>query len=66
MDKIVIVTDHCEGNVSLIAYLRMLFPECEIQVLSRQKERFVDFPVAPEHALAYKGGKKNGKHLNCR
>jgi len=48
LEKIVIVTDHPEEDDSLIACLRMLFPECEIQIFSRQEQSLGDAPVVPE------------------
>ncbi|MDY6971389.1 MAG: hypothetical protein SV775_03560 [Thermodesulfobacteriota bacterium] len=36
MEKIVITTDHVDENYQLIASLRQLFPECEIEILPRQ------------------------------
>lgn len=48
MEKIVIVTDHPEEDDSLIACLRMLFPECEIQIFSRHTESLGDATVVQE------------------
>lgn len=36
MQKIVVKTDYVEENYLLITCLRLLFPECEIEVLPRQ------------------------------
>jgi hypothetical protein len=66
VDKIVILTDHSEGDDKLIACLSMVFPECEIQILSRRTEDFGDVRVAPEPLSTQKEGKKNGKHSDCR
>ena len=67
MDKIVILTGDSQGNDRLTACLDMLFPECEVQILSRRTEYFGHVPVAPEPVSTNKGrGKKNGKHSNCR
>jgi hypothetical protein len=66
MEKIIILTGDSQGNGRLIACLGMLFPECEIQILSRRTESFGHVPVAPEPISTNKGGKKNGEHSHCR
>ena len=66
MDRIVIVTDSSEENDMLITCLRMLFPECEIQIVSSRTESPGDVPEALGHDAVDKGGEKNGKYLNCR
>ena len=48
MEKIVIVTDHPEEDDSLIVCLRMLFPECQIQIFSRHTESLGDATVVQE------------------
>jgi len=45
MDKIVILTGNSERENSLIEYLNMLFPECEIEIKYMQAEVFEDFPI---------------------
>jgi len=45
MDKIVILSSNSERNDSLFECLSMLFPECEIEIQSKQKEGFEGFPV---------------------
>lgn len=66
MEKILILSGPAEGDEILIACLRILFPEYEIQVRSKRLESSGDLLVAPELSKADKGGKTNGKHLNCR
>ena len=42
MDKIVIVTSNSDKKKDLIKYLKMLFPECEINIQYKQAEEFED------------------------
>lgn len=65
VDNIIILTGHSEANDSFIALLSMLFPECEIQVLSRRTGNIEDVSVFPGPAPGDSGGKKNGKHFDC-
>lgn len=44
MERIVIVPNGSENNHGLIELLKALFPECEIQIVSRKGESSVDFP----------------------
>lgn len=46
MKKIVILTDHPERGNMLIACLHILFPECEVQVLSKRMEILGDVQAA--------------------
>lgn len=55
MEKIVILSNNQETNKKLTTYLNMLFPECEIQVLSREMESPGNVPVALEHAITENG-----------
>jgi hypothetical protein len=55
VDKIVILTRLTEADDRLIACLAMLFPECEIQIRSRQTKSLGDLPVAPEPVSTGKG-----------
>lgn len=48
MEKIVLLTDYPEKFDSLIAHLNMLFPECEIQVCSKQIAEFQNTPATLE------------------
>lgn len=48
MKKIVIITNGSEAGATLIKYLEIIFPECEIEVQSMQAERFRDVPDAPK------------------
>ena len=66
MEKIVILSGAAEGDEMLISCLPVLFPECEIQVRSKRMRSSGDLLAAPEPSMAGKGGKRNGKHLNCR
>ena len=67
MDKIVVATGESGGDESSIASLRMLFPECEIQIVScRPATSFGVVPVDLESNAQNKEGERNGKHLNCR
>ena len=67
VDKIVVVTGESGGDERLISFLRMLFPECEIQIVSWQPATsFGDVPVDLESSAQNKEGERNGKHLNCR
>ena len=45
MDKIVILNGNSEKDDSLIESLNILFPECEIEIQSKQTEGFEGFPV---------------------
>lgn len=45
MDKIIILTGNSERDDSLIESLNILFPECEIEIQSKQTEGFEGFPV---------------------
>jgi len=58
MDKIIILTRHAEADDRLIECLAMLFPECEIQIRSRQTKSLGNLPVAPEPLSTGKGEEK--------
>jgi len=45
MNKIVILNGTSERDDSLIECLNILFPECEIEIQSKQTEGFEGFPV---------------------
>ncbi len=67
MDKILILTGHSEGSEGyekLKALLTMLFPECEVQIISARTQSFGHVPVASEPAINDKGGTKNGRHFD--
>lgn len=69
MEKIVVFTDHSEGSERcdmLHASISLLFPECEIQIISKQWQNFENVPLTQEAAGAKKGKNKNSKHLNER
>lgn len=38
MEKIVVLTDNAEKDNNLVKCLGMIFPECEIEVRSKQRE----------------------------
>jgi hypothetical protein len=59
VDNIIILTGHSEANDSFIAFLGMLFPECEIQVLSRRTGNIEDVSVFPGPAPGDSGEKKS-------
>jgi hypothetical protein len=65
VDKIVICRRYSEENERLIASIRMIFPECEIQVLSSRMERYGDIPLSPEPVTLENGEKANGIYLDC-
>ena len=48
LDKIVICCRYSEENERLIAFIGMIFPECEIQVLSNGMDRNGDVLIGPE------------------
>jgi len=54
MKKIVIKTDCPEADNVLIACIKMLFPECEIQTLPVRTKSFKDVSMALELATANK------------
>ena len=54
MKKIVIKTDCPEADNVLIACIRMLFPECEIQILPVRTKSFKDVSMALDLATARK------------
>ena len=62
--NIVILNNPSKDDGMLIACLHLLFPECKIQVHSKQTERSGDVQVAIGSGIAAKGGKANGKHLD--
>ena len=65
LDRIVICGRYSEENERLIASIRMIFPECEIQVLSSGIERSGDVPVGPRPVTLKNGGKSIGTCLDC-
>ncbi len=66
MDKIVIMADHSGEIQKLDACLRMLFPECKIEIISKRTERLRDISLAPGAAYRDEKGKKNGKYSDYR
>ncbi|MBW2246947.1 MAG: hypothetical protein JRF62_07050 [Deltaproteobacteria bacterium] len=54
MDKIVFITDHPEECESLISYLKILFPECEIQIQPKQATELQGASSALEPSTAKK------------
>lgn len=65
MDKIVICCRYSEENERLIASIGMIFPECEIQVLSRRMECYENALLGPATGTSKNGGKANGTYLDC-
>ena len=62
MDKLVIMTSHSEVNERFLKCLRSLFPDCAIDVLLKEGEDPVNFPVDAEGPRA---GRKDAA-LNSR
>jgi hypothetical protein len=54
MDKIVLLTDRLEECEPLISCLRLLFPECEIQVQPKQAEELGRTSPASKLSTAYR------------
>ena len=52
MDNIVILTGNSEADERLTTSLRVLFPECKIQVLSRLTDNLEEVPACAERAYA--------------
>jgi len=65
VDKIVICCRYSEENEKFIASIGMIFPECEIQVLSSEMEHYADVPVGPAPVTLENGEKTNGTCLDC-
>ena len=66
MDKIVIFCRRSEENERLIASIRMIFPECEIQLLSRRMECYENALPGPASGSSKNGGKANGTYPNLK
>jgi len=62
VDNIIILTGDSEADERLTTSIRLLFPECKIQVLSNLEE----VPVPAEPAYGDIIGRKSGKHFDCR
>ncbi len=58
LEKIVILTERPQENDSLISYLRSLFPDCEIRMVSRPVALIGEGSVDPWHVAAGNGKKK--------
>ena len=58
MEKIVILNSPCERDSILIACLRILFPECEIEVRSQVMEGPGNVHVTPGPPTLGKRGKE--------
>lgn len=65
MDNIVICGRYSEENERLIASIGTIFPECEIQILSRGMDRNGDALLVPGPETLKNGGKSNGTCLDC-
>jgi hypothetical protein len=54
MNKIVLLTDRPEECETLISCLKILFPECDIQVQSKQAAKLQRTPLALEPSTSEK------------
>ncbi len=54
MDKVILLTDRPEECETLISCLKILFPECEIQVRPKQATEFQREALALEPSTAKK------------
>jgi len=54
MHKVVLLTDRPEESETLISCLKILFPECEVQVQPKQTARLQRTPLALEPSTAEK------------
>ena len=50
MKKIILLREQSEGDDLLVSCLRIMFPECEIQVRSKEVEPFGPAHLAPNLA----------------
>ena len=65
MEKIVILSGASEEDGMLIDCLRILFPECELQIRSGDNDSSRDLPVNQENSHRRNEWKKNGQNLDC-
>ena len=54
MDKVILLTDRLEECEPLISCLKLLFPECEIQVQPKQTEGLERASLGLEPSTAYR------------
>ena len=54
MDKVVLLTDRFEECDPLISCLKLLFPECEIQIQPKQAAKFERTSLTLEPSTAYR------------
>ena len=54
MDKVVLLTNRLEACEPLISCLKLLFPECEIQIRPKQETRSERTSLASEPSTAYR------------
>jgi len=54
MNKVVLLTDRLKECDPLIACLKSLFPECEIQIQPKQAAKFERTSLASEPSRAYR------------
>lgn len=66
MEKIVVSNASSKGYEMLIACLRILFPECQIQLHSKGMESLEEIPDTQGRSTTREKRKTNGKHPNCR
>jgi len=60
MEKIVVLTERTEPDHDLLAWLNKLFPDCEIQIRSKETETFGQYPARGFHFRLRKTQK--GRH----
>ncbi|MCK4792781.1 MAG: hypothetical protein KAV87_54130 [Desulfobacteraceae bacterium] len=54
MDKVILLTDRPEECETLISCIKILFPECEIQVQPKQAAGLQSTPYIPEPSTTEK------------
>ncbi|MBW2014447.1 MAG: hypothetical protein JRI69_11785 [Deltaproteobacteria bacterium] len=54
MDKVVLLTDRPEECETLISYIKILFPECEVQVQPKQAAKLQRTSLALEASTSKK------------
>ena len=66
MDKVILLTDRTEECNPLISCLKLLFPECKIQVQQKKAAGLESASSALEHSTAYRLYINFGKSLRRR
>ena len=54
MNKVILLTDRLEECDPLISCLKLLFPECEIQIQPKQATKFERTSLTSEPSTAYR------------